>query len=178
MFQSTLPRGERPDTVSVGSARGRVSIHAPAGGATYEAFLRETYGTVSIHAPAGGATVIASVSDLHFLLFQSTLPRGERHRLVTFTSPRSSFNPRSRGGSDLAVDNRPDLEGGFNPRSRGGSDAVRVWVERVLVSVSIHAPAGGATSRLLRGSRSRSGFNPRSRGGSDMRCRVFCMRSF
>ena len=55
------------------------------------------------------------------------------------------FNPRSRGGSDyvdLAAHQRPD---NFNPRSRGGSDAggtLAAWQPRI----SIHAPAGGATS--------------------------------
>ena len=34
-----------------------VSIHAPAGGATFYELLVERCGIVSIHAPAGGATV-------------------------------------------------------------------------------------------------------------------------
>ena len=59
---------------------------------------RET-GPVSIHAPARGATV-GSLDDAKELVFQSTLPRGER-LLPSFEAfPWHSFNPRSREGSD------------------------------------------------------------------------------
>ena len=37
-----------------------------------------------------------------------------------------------------------------------------------LTQVSIHAPAGGATSGQTAGTRCQAGFNPRSRGGSDI----------
>ena len=56
IFQSTLPRRERPDTL--------------------EAVFRPVY--ISIHAPAKGATMIIRYSFRWELLFQSTLPRRER----------------------------------------------------------------------------------------------------
>ena len=60
LFQSTLPRGERP-----------------------EHYLSGPYAVgVSIHAPAGGATYIELAMDEE-KMFQSTLPRGERHRIST-----------------------------------------------------------------------------------------------
>ena len=144
---------------------------------------------VSIHAPAGGATG------------GSTDP--------TYRSP--SFNPRSRGGSDTGSSGRTRATRSFNPRSRGGSDSLSVRIlacgscfnprsrggsdrrqpergadaEQVSIhapaggatsgdaeprrcaAVSIHAPAGGATG-LLRHRRWKGPcFNPRSRGGSD-----------
>ncbi|MDY6825222.1 MAG: hypothetical protein SWH68_15740, partial [Thermodesulfobacteriota bacterium] len=55
LFQSTLPRGERPAIEHQRSAA---------------------------------------------IQFQSTLPRGERPLLCVSSAKRSSFNPRSRGGSD------------------------------------------------------------------------------
>ncbi len=55
--------------------------------------------------------------------FQSTLPRGERPKAEACVLEEIlRFNPRSRGGSDVAVRYRPAPQVGFNPRSRGGSD--------------------------------------------------------
>ena len=55
----------------------------------------------------------------------------------------------------------------FNPRSREGSDG-RVYGNKFVVVVSIHAPARGATrARPLREALAFR-FNPRSREGSDM----------
>ena len=98
VFQSTLPRGERPVTrghfsklkyFNPRSREGsdwkrtirisdiRISIHAPARGAT-QPHPRGTHDHgISIHAPARGAT-IKTESARSFDRFQSTLPRGER----------------------------------------------------------------------------------------------------
>ncbi len=189
LFQSTLPRGERRLALIKGQVL-EVSIHAPARGATPDHGPDQISGDVSIHAPARGATAIAPMPGCRFscfnprsragsdpllhcvqvstVLFQSTLPRGER--------PPASAGCRPRPGS-------------FNPRSRAGSDATTVFTSTSSARVSIHAPARGATpfvgihstapswfqSTLPRGERPplrgkfarRSGFNPRSRAGSD-----------
>jgi len=55
-FQSTLPRGERQPRRGYVFEQIIVSIHAPAGGATYRAEILRDTTKVSIHAPAGGAT--------------------------------------------------------------------------------------------------------------------------
>ena len=141
-FQSTLPRGERhifpklcfdsehfnprsregSDMVNgAGRLRVKISIHAPARGATHVATNLTNGAKISIHAPARGATIytggLAKVT-----LFQSTLPRGER-RGVTVSNPQ--------------VIN-------FNPRSREGSDTTRNF-KFFCFYISIHAPARGAT---------------------------------
>ena len=56
----------------------------------------------------------------------------------------NSFNPRSREGSDWLAAGYKNPNSSFNPRSREGSDAC---MERrgLLLAVSIHAPAKGAT---------------------------------
>ncbi len=122
LFQSTRPRGARPERKHTGRLRSLVSIHAPAGGATpccshlsaqCRSFNPRARGgrdwaqrqcsqrlSVSIHAPAGGATRYTSNKG-------ATLAR---------------FNPRARGGRD---------------------DDELVAVGQFIVS--IHAPAGGAT---------------------------------
>ncbi len=165
---------------------------------------------ISIHAPAKGATY-AIVTAGSGVLFQSTLPRRERHQCavswstaVSFQStlPRrerpavgvpaakvANFNPRSREGSDVRSFPMRCAALYFNPRSREGSDARVARARRflsifqstlprrerrhgdVLVlrcrSISIHAPAKGATSyRHACRPRPRY-FNPRSREGSD-----------
>ena len=77
-FQSTLPRRERPQQVKADAPAAKVSIHAPAKGATSGWDGLPASDPVSIHAPAKGAT------------------RAPWHTYMFLTS----FNPRSREGSD------------------------------------------------------------------------------
>ena len=79
LFRSTPPRGERRGRREASADRGRVSIHAPAGGATSPLPDVGHERIVSIHAPAGGATA----------------------RRSTGCDRRRSFDPRPRGGSDV-----------------------------------------------------------------------------
>ena len=75
-FQSTRPRGARPGPDCF-RQNGRVSIHAPAGGATFST-----------------SVLICTI------LFQSTRPRGARRRRRVIYCYPQSFNPRARGGRD------------------------------------------------------------------------------
>ena len=147
VFRSTLPRGERH---GAGGCRGPVgvSIHAPAWGATVVGIEADPPFAVSIHAPAWGATGRVMRVGM-VMLFRSTLPRGERRCARRGGAGASGFDPRSRVGSDARrypVHSRPAC---FDPRSRVGSDKRRAVLGRIL-DVSIHAPAWGATVRLLR----------------------------
>ena len=123
---------------------------------------------ISIHAPAKGAT-------------------GARDFSVR---DRENFNPRSREGSDehARVNTCGDIH--FNPRSREGSDFTPHTIARLIktfqstlprrerrsfasslsstVEISIHAPAKGATTGILKLHASGIDFNPRSREGSDL----------
>ena len=58
--------------------------------------------------------------------------------------------------------------GSFNPRSREGSDLCLIYGV-FLPSVSIHAPAKGATCPGKSSASTHSRFNPRSREGSDLK---------
>ena len=124
---------------------GYVSIHAPARGATSfieHALLR---GNVSIHAPARGATK-SFHGRLLFLLFQSTPPRGGRRDYIAVFVPWFCFNPRPRAGGDLGLSDVRKLYDEFQSTPpRGG----RLWLHRIpwmTFFVSIHAPARGATT--------------------------------
>ena len=153
VFQSTLPRGERPAAHHGHHLCPTVSIHAPARGATAVIGEAREEKEVSIHAPARGATV--------------------QERAVIRRV--SCFNPRSRAGSDpdtivrivyedefqstLPRGERPDAAAGFVGRQwfqstlpRGERRAEQRYL-RVVAKVSIHAPARGATGRLMRSER-------------------------
>ena len=123
-----------------------VSIHAPTWGATVLSGIffshisgfnpRSHMGSdaahyrhaelslVSIHAPTWGATIVSTPIGRE-LMFQSTLPHGERPKVLLVFLGQVGFNPRSHMGSDVYG----------SPR-----------LERVFVS--IHAPTWGATLRL------------------------------
>ena len=152
-FQSTLPRGERLSPSGKSSKAVDVSIHAPAGGATY-----------SNYRTGPG------------IKFQSTLPRGERRVLSAFRQFFSSFNPRSRGGSDLISSCRPSESSGFQstlPRGeRRGSTTATCWLSGFQSTL----PRG---ERPCRWSviTSTGSFNPRSRGGSDWNTGSFPART-
>ena len=84
IFQSTLPRRERRQTLSSVRCSPQISIHAPAKGATKEDCDFHRAIKISIHAPAKGATTL-SVMIVQWMQFQSTLPRRERlprHRMM------------------------------------------------------------------------------------------------
>ena len=77
-------------------------------------------------------------------MFQSTLPHGERPYIPTTWHEPACFNPRSRTGSDDHCPNCGAEIKSFNPRSRTGSDLSKTDYKPAF-SVSIHAPARGAT---------------------------------
>ncbi len=122
VFQSTLPRGERP----------------PA---------RQSPGLlpVSIHAPARGATVVASLTYA-LAWFQSTLPRGERRNFNQTKGGPYQFQstlPRGERQRCCFLNVRARLVSIHAP-ARGATRAARRFAP--YRNVSIHAPARGATS--------------------------------
>ena len=144
IFQSTLPRRERPGRSFCPIMLCFISIHAPAKGATLPGKACAASGNISIHAPAKGATSSYAVW-YRFLQFQSTLPRRERLYPYSWLSSsyrfQSTLPRRERHGWMPCIHM---LHNDFNPRSREGSDCT----ESVSVqppAISIHAPAKGAT---------------------------------
>ena len=164
-FQSTLPRRERQQSGCVvynfhhyfnprsreGSDRtaifilnvSRISIHAPAKGATLES---DTYHNEMVFQSTlpRRERQVQSLNVSLLLRFQSTLPRRERLPILCWSAHTANFNPRSREGSDKFIDCDSNF---FN--------------------ISIHAPAKGATTLRLLSFLIFYHFNPRSREGSD-----------
>ena len=79
-------------------------------------------------------------------VFQSALPRGERPNSLFSSILIYNFNPRSREGSDLVCGAILCSNANFNPRSREGSD-LGIYRYKAIVSISIRAPARGATNK-------------------------------
>ncbi len=144
----------------------KVSIHAPAWGATVSQRPYRRVDPVSIHAPAwgathiGGATVPTLEVSIHAPAWGATCaPPWKRARCgvsihapawgATSASARFnpwavSFNPRARVGRDLASRAMSFCSERFNPRARVGRDGGHASPGEY-DPVSIHAPAWGAT---------------------------------
>jgi len=126
-----------------------VSIHAPARGATRLIIPPFLNVIVSIHAPARGATTSHSAINSSFVVFQSTHPRGVRLFSRTRSFERNNgFNPRTRAGCDQVSPVSLYKTCCFNPRTRAGCDFLK-RCDFMHNSVSIHAPARGATVSML-----------------------------
>ena len=124
IFQSTLPQGERLEAGANEVPEPKISIHAPARGATFNAEMvrailddfnprsrKGSDGGISYHCKSKGE-------------FQSTLPQGERrHRTCSNSIFRLiSIHAPARGATFNAEMVRAILDD-FNPRSRKGSDS-------------------------------------------------------
>ena len=81
VFQSTLPRGERLFCMPCYHLLSEFQSTLPRGERQLINLLHFPLVKISIHAPARGATFPRALFFL-FLQFQSTLPRGERHGLL------------------------------------------------------------------------------------------------
>ena len=122
----------------------KISIHAPAKGATVPHLSEHYRIAISIHAPAKGATPCRYRRSAVHAGFQSTLPRRERRRSGAGNCQRWDFNPRSREGSD-DIPNYKDLILwiSIHAPAKGATEAIEdIGAENL---ISIHAPAKGAT---------------------------------
>ena len=121
-FQSTPPRGGRPSEIRLVFGRWAVSIHAPARGATHP-IARRHNGQLFQSTPPRGGRLAESRLFPPMVAFQSTPPRGGRRFMSLALQPSPPFQSTPpRGG-------------------RHGAQPLR----RCAASVSIHAPARGAT---------------------------------
>ena len=104
--------------------------------------------TISIHAPAEGATESVG-SFIAGSIFQSTLPRRERHTDIATceVARKISIHAPAEGATILQISIYSAFVN-FNPRSRGGSDTKNAGKNILFYNISIHAPAEGATNTV------------------------------
>ena len=188
LFQSALPRGERPRYLVRSCKALVISIRAPARGATrvpcrissdmvyFNPRSREgsdvivisgiTCHSISIRAPARGATACAGRLQIRFDISIRAPARGATAgRFYTFVQS-FDFNPRSREGSDGMVV-KEILTDEISIRAPARGATMSRCTVRKDIDISIRAPARGAT-RISKDSVTRMrNFNPRSREGSD-----------
>ena len=187
LFQSTPPRGKRPDRVGQLDRR-QVSIHAPAREATRSSgnLPRIEHRRFNPR-PRAGSDMPASGSCTVLMLFQSTPPRGKRplSREDTQQNPFQSTPPRGKRRSDatvrfsgsLAFQSTPPRgkrpvaaraspQHGFNPRPRAGSDPTDL---RSSECFNPRPRAGSDPVDHPRGMSRSWCFNPRPRAGSDLK---------
>ena len=144
-FQSTRPRGARPHIAA------RVVFHVlfqstrPRGARPQHEIRWSIARFVSIHAPARGATTAVVTVSASPLVFQSTRPRGAR--LTIFVSSATAF--------------------GFQSTRPRGARRLLPHMGTTGSAVSIHAPARGATAYLFGPAGTGKSFNPRAREGRD-----------
>ena len=146
VFLSTLPRGERLDRKRPRPGLVKISIHAPARGATpsvpkagapeqnFYPRSRKGSNPPTCHAyhrgihfyprSREGSDVTEMYNKHEIMIFLSTLPRGERQ---------------------AASAGQGNVKGDFYPRSREGSDSQAFQKILHVLLISIHAPARGAT---------------------------------
>ena len=124
----------------------QISIHAPARGATVLFGFHSFHLWISIHAPARGATFEPALITFEQVISIHAPARGATTLGYSFRCYRSDFNPRSREGSDRFADISTFGPSNFNPRSREGSDVLIGWFVAYVYTISIHAPARGATA--------------------------------
>jgi hypothetical protein len=100
-------------------------------------------------------------------VFQSTPSRGGRPALKYQEPQPGCFNPRPRAGGDFITARTRSFRTCFNPRPRAGGDSYRSPMSDRSLTVSIHAPARGATPLARSIGPSAGRFNPRPRAGGD-----------
>ena len=122
VFQFALPRGERHFCGLLSLYTARVSIRAPARGATVISIVFNVGTQVSIRAPARGATPISNMAIPADTVSIRAPARGATHSKPNPHPYNRSFNSRSREGSDDVIAWWTSGGRGFNSRSREGSD--------------------------------------------------------
>ena len=148
IFQSTLPRRERPMTTGSGSGGSYFNPRSREGSDLWQAVRSRR---VSHFNPRSreGSDVKRSLSDKRIAISIHAPVKG-----ATSSEPHT-----------------PDHACDFNPRSREGSDRYTVWADYVRKLISIHAPVKGATTSAPSAGAPPCHFNPRSREGSDLSTR-------
>ncbi len=169
VFQSTRPHGARRTTGGSRYDVRRVSIHAPARGATPHAYSLSAPSSVSIHAPARGATIClrmdrratgfnprartgrddlpAGSSGVEQCQFQSTRPHGARRKLAQRDASIESFQSTRPHGARRTEFGSCSRSRCFNPRARTGRDSVLVIADEHLFVFQSTRPHGARRMR-------------------------------
>ena len=166
MFQSTRPRGARLRCRQVCDVYARVSIHAPARGATpLQGFIAHAIQFQSTR--PRGARLATGYKGAYEAKFQSTRPRGARPECELHFRhfERVSIHAPARGATVFSQKSRhPDKFQSTRPRGARQCDRCLpgccLWFQST-------RPRGARPAMAVRIIGSSDGFNPRARAGRD-----------
>ena len=166
-FQSTRPRGARPDPPNYYTSVGRfqstrprgarlLNIRGPMRGPLFQSTRPRgarpdppnyytSVGRFQSTRPRGARPHPDTATAQAVAAFQSTRPRGARRRVPRARRARRRFNPRARVGRDAASCGRFESRGfvSIHAPAWGATDGGAIMIQGS--AVSIHAPAWGAT---------------------------------
>ena len=150
LFQFTPLREGRPKVFGGRSDAGAISIHAPAGGATFGKSNRDSARRISIHAPAGGATpMAAAIASSPAISIHA--PAGGATLGIGAEGLRPAISIHAPAGGATVTPTWPNCRPSyFNSRPCGRGDGGSRSGHHHQDSISIHAPAGGATKPMPR----------------------------
>ena len=152
-----------------------ISIHAPTRGATACCHEQAPLRTISIHAPTRGATLFYDLQPFAGPLFQSTLPREERHALAILKGLIFDFNPRSHERSDNSNIIYSIIASiSIHAPTRGAT--IKAVKSGDITTISIHAPTRGATGTCYMSDiEIYISIHAPTRGATISRCRLACI---
>ena len=143
-FQSTRPRGARPEEIYTILEQKKVSIHAPTRGATFLLFQGSPLGFgFNPRAHAGRDCTAQVLSPVQKVSIHAPTRGATQSQAMVRQADRVSIHAPTRGAT--ATSSATDFTTtGFNPRAHAGRD-IFTDPELSVTSVSIHAPTRGAT---------------------------------
>ena len=121
-----------------------ISIHTPTRGATTIRYKSNIRSLISIHAPTRGATHLLPQREISSV-FQSTLPRGERHCPESGVPAAVQFQSTLPRGERPGIDHCHDLLQEFQSTLPRGERLIPSVINLSYYLISIHAPTRGAT---------------------------------
>ena len=146
-----------------------ISIHAPAGGATYHRSSDEKYDHYFNSRPCGRGDTVPVPLGLRTFLFQFTpLREGRRLARLLWRKAARNFNSRPCGRGDLSFVAPMSIPVTFQFTPLREGRLVPLPVRPHALRISIHAPAGGATQCPRWNSTSDIYFNSRPCGRGDL----------
>ena len=163
-FQSTFPRGERHLCWLVAVKHIHFNPRSLVGN-DYIPVGTYTIVEISIHVPSWGTTIFTRRQP-PCILFQSTVPRGERRHRYQILRTKNRFQSTFPRGERRTGGSQAVAACNFNPRSLVGNDGLhfhRDWRR----FISIHVPSWGTTITDKPVNLRYLYFNPRSLVGND-----------
>ena len=144
-FQSTRPHGARLERLAHSVLRHGFQSTRPHGARHSRAILGAELERVSIHAPARGATALSCARSRTMTCFNPRARTGRDDDTTLTTAANAGFNPRARTGRDAEVGARAQCQGvSIHAPARGATrSCIRSAARRLFQSTRPHGARRG-----------------------------------